>query len=106
VVTKKKLASAPMLTERVGRPKQKGRNATIAAFTDYAACSYCGGACFVMSSRPVGWAGRAGGVRNAGGFTKSKNSVMSSAAASRAVSGGRLKRVSTSLRIEISSRLV
>ena len=47
-----------------------------------------------MSSNPVtGWAGKAGGVRNAGGFTKSKNSVMSSAAASRAVSGDKLKRV-------------
>src|SRR6478735_9250568 len=64
--------------------------------------SYCGGACLLMSSTPVvGCAGSGGGVRNAGGLTKSKNSVMSSAAASRAVRAGRLKRVSTSLRIEV-----
>jgi len=87
--------------------EKKGRNARFAAFTDDAVSNYCGGACLEMSSTPVvGCAGNAGGVRKAGGLTKSKNSVISSAAASRAVSGARLKRVSISLRIDVSSRFV
>src|SRR5450432_1236867 len=66
---------------------------------------YWGGASLLWSSSPfVGWAGNGGGVRKVGGLMKSKNSVISSAAASRAVSGGRPKRVSINLRRDVVSR--
>src|SRR5579859_6858958 len=48
----------------------------------------------------VGWVARLGGVIYEGAV-KLKNSVMSSLASSRAVSGGKLKRVSMNLRIAV-----
>ena len=51
----------------------------------------------------VGWAGSGGGVSQ-WGDVKSKNSVMLSAAASRAVRFGTLKRTSINRRIEVKSR--
>src|SRR5262245_17519798 len=59
-----------------------------------------------MSHVPfVGCAGKTGGV-SSDGLVKSKNSVMSSAAASRRVSDGTLKLASMNLRIEVSSRFL
>src|SRR6266571_6744859 len=58
----------------------------------------------LLSQTPlVSWAGKGGGVSSAG-LLKSKNSVMSSACASRCVSGGTELMLSISLRIEVSSR--
>ena len=51
----------------------------------------------------VGWSGSGGGVSQCGD-EKSKNSSMSSAVASRAVSGATLKRTSINFRIEVTSR--
>ncbi len=77
---------------------------SLAPRTSHLSYGTCGATSWVRSHRPVvGWSGSGGGVIQ-DGLLKSKNSVMSSAAASRAVRGCTPNRVSINFRIEMNVR--